>query len=72
MNLPEAIQNCGDNWFRPMQLKGTGSAYESKYNIIYFHNNYGNIVNEICPFASWLCGEWEIVDPSIVIDERIK
>lgn len=35
MNLLDAIQNCGDNWFRPTRMNGSGTAYKIKDGCVY-------------------------------------
>lgn len=72
MNLLEAIQNCGENWFRPVRLSGQGCAYSKGDTYIRFNDE------DPCPddnqfLTPALCditGEWEIVTPEQVMNER--
>lgn len=71
MTLLEAIQNCGDNWFRPRIFKGQGIACSVYEGCVYSEQQSGpslgfwNIYR-----ASDFIGDWEIVTPEQVMGER--
>ena len=72
MNLLEAIQNCGDNWFRHESDGENGQAYSVDGDSIYYHYRGG-----FCEYAhmcrlSQLNDGWEIVPPETVMAERAR
>ena len=71
MNLLEAIQNCGDNWFRPIGMS-KGNAFGVNDGLLVKHSIFGGSYNTLCIPVVWLTGEWEIVTPETVMAERIK
>lgn len=69
MNLLEAIQNCGDNWFRPVEWSGLGNAIKISGGVCYVLNREGQ-QSYMTPFINLITGEWEIVTPEQVMKER--
>lgn len=72
MNLLEAIQSAGENWFRPVGMTEEALSFNGLgMLIVHQAKNSG--------FVSWiynlnhkeeLTGEWEIVTPEQVLAER--
>lgn len=74
MTLLEAIQNCGENWFRPTSMRGEAEALSI--------NGLGMLIIHqatLSGFKAWphslnhleeITGEWEIVTPEQVMKER--
>lgn len=71
MNLLEAIEQAGDNWFRPIKSIGQGYAYAINKNgdDIFFMGG-SRQTNQLCFRSKDITGEWEIVTPDQVIAER--
>lgn len=71
MNLLQAIQQSGDNWFRPVSWVGdsvfAGEAFCRKGDAIWRMPKHK--IDMTCN-AKFLLGEWEIVTPEQVIAER--
>lgn len=71
MNLLEAIQNCGDNWFRPKHWHGHGNAFS--IGIDGFIRKQLSLGGEIDCFMLPILvamADFEIVTPEQVISER--
>ncbi|MBK8187624.1 MAG: hypothetical protein IPK77_11205 [Cellvibrio sp.] len=69
MNMFEAIQNCGDKWFRPVGW--TGNAFSlSADNVIFQAEHNIHLGFEQLSTAKEILGEWEIVTPELVNEER--
>ena len=69
MTLLEAIQNCGENWFRPKSWSGSGEAIKIINGFTYYD---GRKESErwMCCMVARLLDEWEIVTPDQVRGER--
>lgn len=68
MNLLEAIQGAGDNWFRPAFSKGM--AYEFELDHLVYTDGINFYHGGVQFLHSTLTGEWEIVTPEQVLAER--
>lgn len=74
MNLLDAIQNCGENWFRPVSMSGDGEALSlNGLGMLIIHQAtssgfkaWPHSLNHLEDFA----GEYEIVTPEQVMKER--
>lgn len=68
MNLLQAIEQAGDNWFRPIGI--THEAYFRRGPHIYMSAEDGSVKPRMTFMVELLTGEWEIVTPEQVINER--
>lgn len=72
MTLLEAIQNCGENWFRPSNKTswvGVAITIDGECTIL-APDDIGEKVNFMISYIDDLLGEWEIVTPEQVMAER--
>lgn len=70
MKINEAIQNSNGNWFRPISWRGAGMAYCLKNMDTHLvPSSKGGDCGMTHDFDA-LTGDWEIVMPDIVLDER--
>lgn len=70
MNIVDAINNCGDNWFRPVLWRNSGLAYSIKDgNTLIVPTASGGMENMAYSVRD-LIGEWEIVTVDTVLSER--
>lgn len=67
MNLLEAIQGAGENWFRPV---GWVTSFSIQNGFLVKHQSWGDTVKLFTVPAPILTGEWEIVTPEQVLSER--
>ena len=70
MNLLEAIQGAGENWFRPVTWPEIGGAFENKNGVIIHHWKDGESYQWFPANDRWILCEWEIVTPEQVLSER--
>lgn len=70
MKLNEALAHVGDNWLRPVQWAGLGQAYcvEKGLTKVVPSSRGGDI--GMVAIVDLLVGDWEIVAPGVVLDER--
>lgn len=70
MNVVEAIQQAGDKWFRPIAWRGGGVAYcvrdANTYRVPTGRGGEPGMTADV--FS--LTGEWEVIPPAVVIEER--
>lgn len=71
MNLLQAIEQAGDNWFRPVGMS-KGNAFGINDKLLVRHSICGGSYNTLCIPIVYLTGEWEIATPDQVIAERAK
>ena len=69
MNLLQAIEQAGDNWFRPILFKNSGEAYQIICGNVFITTKNVRTL-EMQNRVEFLTGEWEIVTPEQVIGER--
>lgn len=70
MQIDEAIRKSDGNWFRPTKWRGAGMAYCLKGNDTYLVPSARGGDVGMTHDADALVGDWEIVDPDVVLDER--
>lgn len=70
MNLLEAIEQAGDNWFRPVHWKNSGMAYQLSGDSFVVRANHHDGIYGLNLAVSTITGEWEIVTPEQVMSER--
>lgn len=79
MNLIEAIQNCGENWFRTVEMRSTEYAYmfdnDGFLRLVTHCRITGRIIlseraQAFLHYKSDFLCEWEIVTPEQVMKER--
>lgn len=77
MNLLQAIEQAGDNWFRPVSMSGNGIAFTFNEDmVLVLVEPYGEESPMLACFESDLNdmnefgGKWEIVTPDQVKAER--
>lgn len=70
MKLHEALAYVGDNWLRPVNWVGLGTAYcvEDGLTKLVPTSRGGEI--GMVAIVELLAGDWEIVEPGVVLDER--
>lgn len=69
MTLLEAIQKCGENWFRPVGWQGSGEAIKIICGFTYYEGKQ-EASRWMCPMVISLTGDWGIVTPEQVRGER--
>jgi hypothetical protein len=74
MNIAEALTTpavrAGDAWFRPVGWRSTNSAFVLKDGRSYRVPSSRGGVLGMTPDATELAGDWEVVTPDTVLDER--
>ena len=68
MNLLDAMKHSGDNWFRPVGMKGSAFMVKGDRTLL-VPNDRGGVLY-MTPHAHKLLGEWEIVNPIDVCAEE--
>lgn len=69
MKLHEALEQAGDQWFRPVAWRGKGRAYlvEDGWTLLVPFARSGAV--NMTATVKLLTGEWEIVSPDVVCNE---
>lgn len=70
MKISDAIRKSDGNWFRPVKWRGAGMAYCLKDTDTHLVPSARGGDCGMTPDADALVGEWEIVTPDVVLDER--
>ena len=70
MTLLEAIQNCGENLFRPIKSRGLGIAFSVDQDGYLYKHAFGKKLKKFEMTSHIIGAEWEIVTPEQVRGER--
>jgi len=70
MKISEAISKSDGNWFRPVEWAGCGQAYCMKGIQTCLVPSPRGGEPSMTANASFLAGDWEIVPPDTVLNER--
>jgi hypothetical protein len=67
MNLLDAMKHSGDNWFRPVGMKGSAFMLKGDKALLVPNDKGGSVYMTASVYK--LLGEWEVVDPITVCRE---
>lgn len=70
MNLLEAIQGAGENWFRSIGWHGSAFYVHRPSGLIHKESKVDGDICKFPLFEFQALGEWEIVTPEQVLSER--
>lgn len=70
MKLHEALMQVGDNWLRPRAWTGCGQAYCVERGATKLVPSSRGAEMGMTAIVEYLTGDWEIISPGVVLDER--